>query len=227
MPQTTIEVRTYRMGTLWSGLLSLTGPGLKAPLDFFAQASVRDVQSYVRSLFASDVSTREANVATALKVQTTLFQNASDFLDRNRDVLGAANQWARDAMLAIAKSERMISLARKGDVEARRSISSIFDRRKTDAEAKSSVSMLQEAAVLLDTGRATMIVSAPAVSTGHDIGTRADLRKLQMQLSGVKNIKGLLPPTLPQELWDSTGRFDRLSHIPYPRTGGVNLLQNF
>lgn len=212
MVQTTISIRMVRSGRHWKGILTLSGPGLSAPLDFYAQCDLRDVLGTVQGAFSDKETVKKANEMAVRKIQVELLQDATRFLRKNPKVLDTSNKWARDALEALERSVVMVSSARNKNAEAISFISSKYRTLARNKESFRAARMLYEGAKLLDTGRATLSVKAkPSVKTGA--------LKLPKMLP-------LPKPVAPRDT-DVEAPYDPLKSIPYPADKSSGLFQNF
>ena len=201
-----------RSGRHWKGVLTITGPGLAAPLDFFAQCDLRDVLGVVQGAFSDKATVKKANEMAVRKIQVDLFRDATSFLQKNPKILDTSNKWARDAMVALERSVVLVSSSRNKNAEAIAFISSKYKTLQKNKDSFRAARMLHEGAKLLDTGRATLSVKAkPSVKT-----------------SGMKLPK-MLPLPKPVALRDDLveASYDPLKSIPYPENRSAGLFQNF
>ena len=179
MAQTVIEVRTLRRGTAWVTVVTISAPGLKAPLSFASASDIRGEVGALRAFFGPhSASVEAANVVSKKKSLEQAIAYAKGFVDKNPGYFGASLSWASDVLTALAKSNELLAKARAGDKASRDTISKIANKSLAkDPDGVRSMKLLFESARLLDQGRATMRVKVEGnTSTGHDIGTRKDLR---------------------------------------------------
>jgi hypothetical protein len=195
MAQTTIEVRTFRTNGRWKGVLTMSGPGLQAPLDFYAQSDLRDVLGFLKQIASDKATVQKANEASVRKVQAELFENAKAFLQKNPSALGASNGWTQDALTALEKSVGIVSSSRAGNVDAKTLVASSFNMAPSSKEALKSAKMIYEAAKLLDTGRATLTVKVDGDVVGQMSNRRAlPARRSTQSTSGLVAMEAFEDP---------------------------------
>jgi hypothetical protein len=253
MAETSIELRTLRQGTIWSGVLTLDAPGLKAPLDFYAEGDVKETLGTFRALFGMRTdAAAAASATTRANVVAALLQKARFFIEKNPKYLGASSAWAIDALAALDKSRQILSTARGGNAESVKTIAAIYAKATAgDRDSVRSARMISESARLSDGGRASFRAqvadasnanATSGLSTGHDIGTRRDLRLIAQRISGfaadaADRHQLPLPGTERAERVDRMTRSEPLhvasggdpfSHMPYPMDReGDNVFSNF
>lgn len=227
MAETVIEVRTLRRGSRWVTVVTVDAPGLKAPVDFSSSADVREEIGTLRSLFGLNTeAVAEASAASRRKSVERAVGCTRGFVTKYPSYLGASVGWARDVLTALDKSSSLLRSARAGDKDSQGKISAIYQKAKSgDADARRSARLLQESARLSDEGRATLRVKLEKTeSTGHDIGTRADLRLLPMggmHVGGLQDVSSHrhgIPTRVVHDDDDELRVFDPFQHASYSHT---------
>lgn len=194
MAQTSLDLRTIRRGTRWVGVLTIDAPGLKAPIDFASDSDLKESLGGLRTFFGLGTETASAaSAASRRKVIEKVASQAYAFVEKYPNYMGTSVSWAKDALVALAKSNELLRSARGGDNKSLDTLKTVYAKAKAgDKDAERSTRLIAESASLLDHGRASLVCKvADGDQTGHDVGTRQDLRALPVHVGGLQEMSSL------------------------------------
>lgn len=232
--KTRVDVRMLRDGTRWCGVATVTAPGLRAPIDLYAEGDARDLYKALSNAAttAGKEAAARASASTRSSVRHRVLGLVHGYLSDTDTVPAEMRRRMCTALEATDRACGIVQQSRTGNVDASRALANIFDRaQRGDRNAARSAKLLLEARSLVDDGRCSIALRAvpstspsagparqlPGKIAGMDEAPEHDLKDALARLTLASRL--LAMGSVASIPWNST---------PYPVDfHGTSALQNF